>query len=319
MDLLTQPATELGPGRVLAPAEGRALAPCRQPAEAGQDLDAALQAKPAPPEAEVLAVRVPMRIEQKQFAEAMQAVDASHLDGPVKGLWKVRIRLAELARTPEGDERRRFVGSCSGRSGPSRGARRRNRGWRCWSWRGPASSRARGSRRTPGTRWPTPTRGPASWRRPPARRIGPRTWHRRAARPRRRPATGSAPGPTSSRPADSTGPTPRCRGWPTIRRPARSVPAPACSAPWLAAAPCDHSPGASAAAYAEALERQVRDFPADPTSDEARWLLGELTVGASDRDRARRLWAAIPTGSPRWLDGPARPSPPWTATSSTAS
>ena len=35
-------------------------------------------------------------------------------------------------------------------------------------------------------------------------------------------------------------------------------------------------PGASSASYAEALERQIRDFPADPTTDEARWLLGEL-------------------------------------------
>src|SRR5262249_14309736 len=40
-----------------------------------------------------------------------------------------------------------------------------------------------------------------------------------------------------------------------------------------------HQPGVSPAAYAEALERQVRDFPDDPFTHEARWLLGELMRG----------------------------------------
>ena len=63
-----------------------------------------------------------------------------------------------------------------------------------------------------------------------------------------------------------------------------------------------HLPGASTASYRAALERQIRDFPGEPTTDEARWLLGELSVASKDRDRAVALWSAIAARSPRWLD-----------------
>ena len=78
-------------------------------------------------------------------------------------------------------------------------------------------------------------------------------------------------------------------------------------------------PGASMAAYTEALEQQLRDFPADPATDEARWLLGELAV-------ARPPIASGParSGRPSPPDRPAGSTPGWpsprsTATSSTAS
>ena len=61
-------------------------------------------------------------------------------------------------------------------------------------------------------------------------------------------------------------------------------------------------PGSSTAAYAEALERQIREFPGDPATDEARWLLGDLAFGATNRDRALALWSAISPGSGRWLN-----------------
>ena len=61
-------------------------------------------------------------------------------------------------------------------------------------------------------------------------------------------------------------------------------------------------PGASAATYTAALEAQVRDFPADPATNEARWLLGKLRATASRRDEAITLWREIPHGQPRWLE-----------------
>ena len=61
-------------------------------------------------------------------------------------------------------------------------------------------------------------------------------------------------------------------------------------------------PGASVGDYAAGLEQQLRDFPGDPSTNEARWLLGQLAVAASDRARAETLWAAIAIESPRWLD-----------------
>lgn len=61
-------------------------------------------------------------------------------------------------------------------------------------------------------------------------------------------------------------------------------------------------PGASAAAYKEALEAQIKDYPDDPNTDEARWLLGDLALAAGDRDRASQLWSAVGVKSPRWLN-----------------
>jgi tetratricopeptide (TPR) repeat protein len=62
------------------------------------------------------------------------------------------------------------------------------------------------------------------------------------------------------------------------------------------------TPGASSAAYGEALRYQTRTFPADPTAGEARWLLGKLRLAESDRAEALALWSGIPHGAPQWLD-----------------
>jgi hypothetical protein len=62
------------------------------------------------------------------------------------------------------------------------------------------------------------------------------------------------------------------------------------------------APGVTKAAYAEALQQQIRDFPKDPSTDEARWLLGALALGSGEPDKADRLWAEISPASARWLD-----------------
>ena len=61
-------------------------------------------------------------------------------------------------------------------------------------------------------------------------------------------------------------------------------------------------PWATEAAYVAALDAQIRDFPKDPATGEARWLLGKLRLAASDREAAQSLWSAIPPGAARWLD-----------------
>ncbi len=63
-----------------------------------------------------------------------------------------------------------------------------------------------------------------------------------------------------------------------------------------------HQPGASREAYLAALEAQVRDFPADPSSGEARWLLGKVRQAAGRKDEAVTLWSGIAHGHPRWLE-----------------
>ena len=64
-------------------------------------------------------------------------------------------------------------------------------------------------------------------------------------------------------------------------------------------------PGATRATYLAALEAQVKDFPDDPTTGEARWLLGKLRAAANRPDDAIALWSAIGRGQPRWLDAQA--------------
>ena len=49
-------------------------------------------------------------------------------------------------------------------------------------------------------------------------------------------------------------------------------------------------------------EGQVRDFPKEPTTDEARWLLGSLTLASGEPEKAQSLWMEISPGSSRWLD-----------------
>jgi hypothetical protein len=61
-------------------------------------------------------------------------------------------------------------------------------------------------------------------------------------------------------------------------------------------------PGASAGSYTAGLEQQLRDFSTDSSTNEARWLLGQLTIAGDDRARAETLWSAIAIESPRWLD-----------------
>lgn len=61
-------------------------------------------------------------------------------------------------------------------------------------------------------------------------------------------------------------------------------------------------PGATLADYASALKFQIETFPNDPSSSEARWLLGKLRLAESDREAALTLWEAIPHGNPRWAE-----------------
>ena len=63
-----------------------------------------------------------------------------------------------------------------------------------------------------------------------------------------------------------------------------------------------NAPGASQSRYVEALKYQLKTFPADPSTNEARWLLGRLRLVSGERAEAETLWRAIPPGSPRWTE-----------------
>ena len=64
----------------------------------------------------------------------------------------------------------------------------------------------------------------------------------------------------------------------------------------------DNQPGATRAGYLASLRDLIREYPDDPTTPEARWLLGE-----AEREDGRLAeaiaarWKAIPVGHARWL------------------
>jgi tetratricopeptide (TPR) repeat protein len=60
--------------------------------------------------------------------------------------------------------------------------------------------------------------------------------------------------------------------------------------------------GVTAASYADSLQQQIRDFPRDPSTAEARWLLGSLLLASGEATKAVALWTEIPPGAGRWLD-----------------
>ncbi len=61
-------------------------------------------------------------------------------------------------------------------------------------------------------------------------------------------------------------------------------------------------PGANRQAYAEALNALISEFPDDPLTAEAHWLLGQLHNASADTDDALKQWEAIPPGSTHWME-----------------
>ena len=64
--------------------------------------------------------------------------------------------------------------------------------------------------------------------------------------------------------------------------------------------------GSSRKKYLEALEAQVRDFPGEIATGEARWLLGQARLAERRPVDASDLWAGIQHGHPRWLEARTR-------------
>ena len=278
----------------------------KKPAEAEKEVAAAVKSTPAPPAREVVEVNVPLLIELKRYRRRGQvAGESSRLDKPVMALWMVRIRLAQLGGLPAGRRAvHRSSPTCFAGSTSCEPGRRSSGGRRYWTWRGLRLSRTRTSRRKSGMRWPMPT-GRRESPRKAGRRDGARRGSGGRARAGRRSGRliGCAAAASCSRPACISRPIRSYPAPPTTRPPARFAPRRHARAAWRAAAPWPSGlPGASSVSYTAALEQQLRDFPTDPSTNEARWLLGQIAVAAGDRARAEAFWSAIATASPRWLD-----------------
>jgi hypothetical protein len=272
-------------------------------AETERELGAATNSIPAPPEGEILEVRLPYLLAQRQYDQALALVAASRIDGPSKALWIMRARLAQLAELPAGVDRfavevdlfralnelRRGSSPESrqallemAQSGLEPDARHRPEAW-------DALAAAYGAAGDPLKAAPLLMR---------AAEKGAALGQTEAAASFRLRAGGLLfqggkfleADALLSQVATGSGPA-------SVRSKAGML---RCLARGRAVAL--NLTGSSSASYAEALERQIRDFPADPSTDEARWLLGRLAAASSERDRAAALWSAIPPESSRWLD-----------------
>jgi hypothetical protein len=274
-----------------------------RPDEATAEVDAASKSDPAPPEREVLDVRIPLLTARQKFAEAVAVLKASHLEEPAKELGIVHVRLAELAALPAGADRFPVERELFDQIQTLRGRK------------APESRVALSDLARSGID-PDPRHEPEMWDilaegfevRGDAEKAG--ALEQRAAQ------CAEALG----RPAAAAGF--RLRGGGFLFQAGKYAEADALltrvaadprAGPLRAKASMLRGlargralaaglPGITPAAYAQALQEQIRDFPREPATAEARWLLGSLLRASGERAKAEALWAAIAPESPRWLE-----------------
>ena len=271
--------------------------------EAKAEIDAAAKTQPPPPEREVLDALVPILTGQKKYADALAAIRASHLEPPAKELAAVAVELAKVTGQPGGPERlaaeQEFF-----RQMKELLARKGNEG------RLALSELARSGID------PDPANEPAVW-----------DMMAEAADFRGDPERAAALEQQAAGRAEALGHPEaaagfRLRGGGFLFRAGKYAEADSLLSrviedPRAGAARARAGmlrglargralamglPGSTPAAYAQALQAQIRDFPKDPATDEARWLLGVLMRASGERDKALALWSEISRGSPRWLD-----------------
>jgi tetratricopeptide (TPR) repeat protein len=303
LGLMDEPLAELGLAGYWHLLKGDLSRRLGKPAEAEKELDAAIKADPPAPEREVFDVQVPLRIAAKQFTQALKAIESSHLDGPIKAFWMVRVRLAQLAGMSEGGERFavetelfRSIKTLRGGTAPETrlalldlaqsgivpDSRHEPEVWDSLADAyGTAGDPAKAGAQMERAAKQAAARGKVDVAAAFLLRGG--AYLFQAGRFREADAL-------LSRVADDP-----AAG--ALRAKAGMLRALSRGRAWAL-----HLAGASTASYQKALEQQVRDFPRDPSTDEARWLLGGLALSSADRDRALSFWSTIAIGSSRWLD-----------------
>jgi hypothetical protein len=303
IDLLAEPPGETGLTGFWLLLKADLLRRLGKPAEAESQLEAAIKAKPPPPPSEITEVRLPLRLERKKFSEAIDFLKLAQIDPPVRELWTVRTRLAELAgislaadriaaekdlfraagelrKSPSPESRAALFELASSRLSPD--ASHPPEVWETLA----AAFGAAGDPSTAGAQMTIAANRAAAL----GQTDTAASYRLKAGGFLFQAAKFAEADTVLSQIADSSGPAPLRAKAGMLRAVARGR------------AVAVGSPGASTARYVAALEKQLRDFPNDPSTDEARWLLGKSAVANSQRDRAEELWSAIEPGSPHWLE-----------------
>jgi hypothetical protein len=303
LESLGQPPTEVGLAGYWHLLKADLLRRLAKPAEAEKEIAAAVKSTPPPPPREVVEVKVPLLLDQRQTSDAIKALQSSQIDKPTLALWMSRIRLAERHALPAGDERFkvdtdlfRWVNELRGGNSPERRRVLLDL----------AREEVQPDVRQPAEVWDAMADAYGAAGQPA----------KAGAEMIKAADHAAAQGQTAAATAY------RLRGGGFLFRAARFIEADSLLSKVAddpAAGPLRAKAGmlrclargralelglagVSTASYKAALEQQLRDFPTDTATDEARWLLGQISVTAGDRAGAEKLWAAIAAESPRWLD-----------------
>ena len=271
--------------------------------EARAALDTASKATPPPPEPDLVEAKVALLLGQHKFDEAMKVVDASKLDAAAKPLVKIRALLAQRAEAAPGDEKH----AAEARMFDELKALRDTR---------PADSRMALVSVANAVTTPDASQPPYAWdllaegalalndpARAGALEVKAAERADKLADPKQATASRLKAGaylyqaelfdqadPLLTKVAEDpqAGPARPKAGILRVLARGRAL--------------AKKVAGASESAYLDALKFQVKTFPDDPATAEARWLLGKVRLAAGDRAEAETLWKALPHSSPRWLD-----------------
>ncbi|WP_165246078.1 tetratricopeptide repeat protein [Paludisphaera soli] len=306
LDLLKEPPTEPSLAGFHALLKAELLREAGKLDEAAAQVDLALKADPPPPEAEVMDLLVQIFVDRGRFDEARRRVEASGISGPRKDLLKVRIGLAAWAAEPADPgrrERRRTIEEDLVQR--IRALREANTTEVRRALADLARSAAEFDTDAPHALRDAMAEGFEILGDLDKAAESAEKAAERAEQVGRRDEAGAS----------------RLRAGGYLFQAGRNVEAAAV----LGKVVADTGAGDSRAkagllqtlalgralaagsgdvppdAYARALERQLRDFPDDPTADEARWMLGMLEHSKGRRDEALALWKAVPVKSPRWI------------------
>jgi tetratricopeptide (TPR) repeat protein len=267
------------------------------------ELATASKADPPPPEREVYETLIPILLDQGRFAEAESTVKGSRLDQPVKDLELFEVALGRVKRIPAGDERLTQQRALFRQADALRKQKTQESRLALLEL---AASGIEPDERIEPLAWDV--LGEAQELRGDVEKAG-ALLERAARRAEEQGQPESAAGYRlrgggylfqAGKYAEADALLSRVASDPragAVRSKAGMLRGLARGRALAAGAP-----GVTAASYADALQAQIRDFPGDPATDEARWLLGSLLRASHETARAVELWARISPGSPRWLD-----------------
>jgi hypothetical protein len=268
-------------------------------------VDEAAGSNPAPPEREVLSVRIPALIDQGRFADAADLIRSSHLEEPAKEHELVRVKLAQRASLPPAADRLKIEQELLGLV--------KSAGLRTSS----DSRLARLALARSGIEGDLdPRNAPEAW----DILAGSYEMVGDAAKAGRLELRAAARALELGQPQVAAGFRLRGGGFlfqsgnyaeadtvlSSVADDPQSGPCRARAGMLRALARgralAAGTPGVTPSSYAEALRRQIHDFPTDPVTAEARWLLGSLLRATGQGDQAITLWNEIRPDMPRWLD-----------------